>query len=99
MEPMKSLTTKGTKDHEGFWLQIFPPCTLAALVVNDFANCTTTLSHRVLVHATRCGSGWVVVYVETDRYRSLLSVALSSDVEHNHINRSAALVQSSRESS
>jgi hypothetical protein len=41
----------------------------------------------------------VVVYVETDRYRSLLSVALSSDVEHNHINRSAALVQSSRESS
>jgi methyl coenzyme M reductase beta subunit len=42
MVPMKSRTTKGTKDHEGFWLQMFPPFTLAALVVNGFVNCTTT---------------------------------------------------------
>ena len=32
----KLLTTKGTKNHEGFWLQIVPSCTLVALVVNDF---------------------------------------------------------------
>jgi len=35
-------TTKGTKDHEGLWLQVFPSCTLVPLVVHDFANCTTT---------------------------------------------------------
>ena len=44
MEPMKSRTTKGTKDHEGFWLQVVPSCTLVALVVQDFANCTARLS-------------------------------------------------------
>ena len=36
------VTTNGTKAHEGFLLQIFPSCTLVALVVNGFANCTTT---------------------------------------------------------
>jgi len=36
------VTTNGTKAHEGFLLQIFPSCTLVALVVNDFANRTTT---------------------------------------------------------
>jgi len=29
---------------EGFWPQMFPSCTFVPLVVNDFANCTTTES-------------------------------------------------------
>jgi hypothetical protein len=43
MQRTKPLTTKATKDHEGFRFQLFPSCTFVALVVNDLANCTTTL--------------------------------------------------------
>ena len=35
------LNHQGHEGHEGFWLQIFPSCSLAALVANFFANCTT----------------------------------------------------------
>jgi hypothetical protein len=41
----KSFTTKGTKDHEGFWLQIFPSCTLVPLVVQDFIGAIVKLHH------------------------------------------------------
>jgi hypothetical protein len=43
VQPTKSWTTKAAKVHEGFRPQMFPSCTLVALVVNKFARCTTTV--------------------------------------------------------
>jgi len=48
----KFWTTNGTKDHEGLRFQIFPSCTLAALAVNGFANCTTTQCAACLTQIT-----------------------------------------------
>jgi ferredoxin len=45
MQRTKPLTTK---DHEGFRFQLFPSCTFVALVVNDFANCTTTAKNETM---------------------------------------------------
>jgi len=53
------LNHQGAKNHEGFWLEIFPSCTFVPLVVNDFANCTTTqssdtaLTEHILTPLTR----------------------------------------------
>jgi uncharacterized protein (DUF58 family) len=46
MRSANPATTKDTKYHEGFRVQLFPSCTFVALVVNDFANCTITVIFR-----------------------------------------------------
>jgi hypothetical protein len=40
------------KNYEGFWSKVFPWCTFEALVVGDFANCTTTCFPNLLTGRT-----------------------------------------------